>query len=523
MDFIGWTYDIAREQSPSEDQLRELIRRSGRAGYNAMGLYLEHRFAYPSAPWAAGPGALTPEVVKSLGGAAKEAGVRLIPFLNTLGHMEGFIRSEGGGWLAESSRDGVLQLCPSREECTAFALGLVNDAIDAFDDEWVHLGGDEAYQLGECPECAARAEAIGKEGLYAEFFGKLCRHVLERGRRPCLWGDMLAKYPGALEGIPRETVIFDWNYERPPVDTAKIFRERGFEVVCCPAIRSYDAGWCFLEQTQRVIDGHADAAREEGAAGVCVCSWEFFGFSSFASVLPLIMAAGRRVSGGAAWAAALEEEGGAAYARAAEILGSGVPGMSSFLAPGIMRSLREPLALRSDPFALWRDWRREIEGDELDGIFEACGEALRLLEEDSPLRFPLDLHRAAVMWVRYANQASGLYSAGRMKACAGKLMAGHEILAGLGPGLERIAEEGGSGADLLRLDRALDEIERACARIRELAEDGWRPAFETITQKEYISGDQAAWRTVGRPPGGLIISGPSRRPCGVARGRCPHR
>ncbi len=500
MDFIGWTYDIAREQSPNEDSLREVIQRSGAAGYNALGLYLEHRFAYPSAPWAAAPGCLMPEVVRRLSKTAKEAGVRLIPFLNTLGHMEGFIRSEGGQWLAEGSRDGVLQLCPSREECVSFALGLVDDAMAAFDDEWVHIGGDEAYQLGECPACAERAEAIGKEGLYAEFFGRLCRHVLDRRRRPCLWGDMLANYPGALEGIPRETVIFDWNYDLPPVETAKMFRERGFEVVCCPGVRSYDAGWCFLDQTRRVIDGHVEVAEQTGAAGVCVCSWEFFGFSSFASVLPLIMAAGRRISGGEDWAAALETAGGSGYAAAAEILGNRIPGMSKFLAPGAMRALRGPMALRSDPFALWRGWRREMDGDELDDIFEACGEALRLLDDDSPLRFPAEFHRAAVMWVRYAGQASGFYAGGHIKNCLGKLNAGREVLAGLRPRLERIAEEGGSHSDLIRLDRILEEIERVRGRIQALPEQGWRPAFETITQAGYVPGDQAAWRTEGPAP-----------------------
>ena len=134
--------------------------------------------------------------------------------------------------------------------------------MSAFDDKWVHLGGDEAYQLGECPECAERAASIGKEGLYAEFFGRLCRHVIEQGRRPCLWGDMLAKFPDALEAIPRETVIFDWNYDLPPVATAKMFRERGFEVVYCPGIRSYGRGLVFSGSDPK---GHRRPCRGRGA------------------------------------------------------------------------------------------------------------------------------------------------------------------------------------------------------------------------------------------------------------------
>ena len=115
----------------------------------------------------------------------------------------------------------------------------------------------------------------------------------------------------------------------------------------------------------------------------------------------------------------------------------------------------------------------------------------------APLRFPAELHRASVMWVRYAGQASGFYAGGHIKNCLGKLEAGREILAGLRPGLEKIAEEGGSLADLNRIDRVLEEIECARERIQTLPDGGWRPAFETITQRGYVPGDQAAWRTGG--------------------------
>ena len=80
--------------------------------------------------------------------------------------------------------------------------------------------------------------------------------------------------------------------------------------MCCPAVRSYDSGWCFLDDTRRVIDDHGEVVRRAGAEGVCVCAWEFFGFSSFASVVPLIMAAGRRLALGDEWKEAIEQEAG---------------------------------------------------------------------------------------------------------------------------------------------------------------------------------------------------------------------
>ena len=496
MQFIGWMYDIAREQAPPEDLLREILRRSKEAGYTAVGLYLEHRFAYPSALWAAAPGSLTPDGVRRLCAEVAPTGLRVIPFLNTLGHMEGFIRSEGGQWLGEAPRRGPLQICPSRPECAEFAWNLVSDAMDAFDDEWVHLGGDETYQLGACPRCAERVRSIGKAGLYGEYYGKMCRRVLDRGRRPCLWGDMLAGYPEALDGIPRQTVIFDWHYEGPPAKTTRMFRERGFDVICCPALRTYDSGWCFLDESRRVIDSHAEDARRLGALGVWVCTWEFFGFSSFASVLPLILAAGRRLSSGEDWTAAAETEGGSGYARAAEILGNSLPAASRFLAPGTWRSLRGGLALGGNPFSLWREWRAEACGAPGDAILRACDEADGLLPNDSPMRFPVELHRVAVEWVRLAEEAYGLYTAGDPEGCAQALESGPTLLHRLRPGLERIGGEGGSIADLGRLDHLIGTVDAVCARLRKLpAGASWRPAFETLTHEAFVPGDQGAWRT----------------------------
>ena len=98
-----WTYDLAREQSASPGTLYPIANLSLDAGYNALGLYFEHRFASPCAAWAHGKGCLTPEIVRGLG--AEFPSLRLIPFLNLLGHMEGFLYTEKGSGFAEERFD----------------------------------------------------------------------------------------------------------------------------------------------------------------------------------------------------------------------------------------------------------------------------------------------------------------------------------------------------------------------------------------------------------------------------------
>jgi hypothetical protein len=497
MEFTGWMYDIAREQSPSAELLADWTRRSATAGYNAVGLYLEHRFAYPSAPWAAGPNCLTPEVTKRLIADSRTAGgPRLIPFLNTLGHMEGFIRAEGGQSLAESEPGfGSAQICATRPDCAAFARRLVADILDVFDDEWVHLGGDETNQLGRCPACAERVARIGPGGLYGEYYGPLCRFVLERGRRPCLWGDMLLLHPDALDAIPRETIIFDWQYFSRPRESTKLFRNRGFDVVCCPSVQSYNSGWCFLNDTQRNIDEHAEDARAAGARGVLVTTWECMWFTQYAAILPLILAAGRRLAREEDWPAALAAEGGEPYARAAELLGNGIPAASAFLKPGTWRQLRDRLVIRQNPFYLWRDWRAEACGTPGDEVLRLCADLEPLLAKAPALRFPTTLHEVAVAWVRTVEESYQAYRNHQTATCVSSLEEGRGVLKRLQPGLENALASGGSAADLRRLDLLLRKVDQVCERVSALsAAATYRPSFETLIHDAYVADDQAGWR-----------------------------
>src|SRR6476469_4317665 len=145
-----WTYDLAREQAPTLDNLRSLAEVTLSRGYNALGLYMEHRFAYPSTPWTHGAGVVTPEMVRAL--QQEFAELQLVPFLNLLGHMEGFLYTERGRSLAEEKFRG-LQACPSNPDTVELANKILDDTLQIFSSPLIHIGGDETAQLGVCARC----------------------------------------------------------------------------------------------------------------------------------------------------------------------------------------------------------------------------------------------------------------------------------------------------------------------------------------------------------------------------------
>ncbi|HVT13938.1 MAG TPA: family 20 glycosylhydrolase [Fimbriimonadaceae bacterium] len=495
-----WTYDLAREQCASLEHLRISCDATLAGGYNAIGLYLEHRFAYPSAPWAHGRDCLEPEVVQRL--QEEYPQLQIIPFVNLLGHFEGMIYTEQGKRFREGRFQGM-QACPSNPEFVEFARHLIDDVLSAFGSEIVHIGGDETWQLGKCPRCAERVERDGKAALYGEHFGPLARYVVEMGRRPAVWGDMYLDHPAALDYMPEATLIFDWQYFGSPLETSGKFQDRGFEVVCCPSLQTYNAAWFHLEQSEENVRQAASAAGELDAHGVCVTTWECALLGNYETLIPAIKASGRmlaKTSAEGTFLAAYGEEserhGEWARLMAVELqkLG-GVFGHSQ-----IRSSLKARLLLQANPFLAWLHHHEELTG-------EAGDQALAILEKaihvapNGAYRGVSEFVKGAVEFVRYADQARQAYANGLPGVAAASLAPCRQIF----ENLEKIARAtyfniGGSLADIERCRVAREHVERVVKRIKEYGDGslGYLPAFEHLTHHRFVPHDQGAWWLINR-------------------------
>lgn len=514
-----WSYDLAREQAPTLDHLRLLCRLSLDAGYNALGLYLEHRFAYPSAPWAHGTGALTPEAVKTL--ASEFPGLKLVPCINLLGHFEGILYTEEGRRFAEESFKGM-QACPSRPGFSRFAESLIDDTLAAFPSDLLIIGGDETSQLGRCPNCRARVaelEALhpgcdGKALLYGDHFAPLAERVLDAGRRPAIWGDMFQDHPEALPQIPTETVIFEWQYFGSPRPTAQKFLDAGHDVVFCPSILTYAATWAHLAQSEMNVLEHIGAAKDMGVLGVCVTTWECGLFGNYETLLPAIKACGEMmetVEASSSPSKTLEDYGATrdaahflrAYLRESErheewarLMGVELQDCGGMFAFGGIRSaLKSRFLLYSNPFLLW-----------LRNCEDLCGpvgdEALGVLERaisvapDAATRGVSEFARIAIEFVRAADESHRAYAAG----CPGAAVAALSPARAAFDDLARIAKAtnsriGGSLADIERCRIAKEHVERVMRRITDYGDGslGYRPSFETLTHPKFVPHDQANW------------------------------
>ncbi len=487
-----WSYDLAREQSPSLETWRELCRFSLEAGYDGLAIYLEHRFAYASAPFVGAgggdDGVLTPAIVRTL--RREFPGLDLIPMLNLLGHMEGFFGTAGGAWIAEERFKGMSG-CPCRPGFLEFCRGLLEDVLAAFDSPWIHLGGDETAQLGKCPECAARAKEVGKTGMYLEHFAPLIERVRGAGRTACLWADMALGEPTILDALPRDVVLFNWQYFDDPLPTTRQLRDSGFEVVVCPTVHSYNAAWVHLGPAVQNSEAALAAAEETGALGTCLTTWEGGLFGAYETWLPVIAelrepsGALERLTGTSSWEGAWRQKLGVELPDC-----GGVFGFSEWRS-----SVKCRLLLYGNPFLLWMRDGRFLLGS--GGI-----RARRLAEEALALaRMPSEkgvsnFVTTAIQFVELAERAAEAYTGGRPGEAVVALTPMRSLFDGLAASARAaVLNFGGSRADVERCRIAKEHVERVMRRIQTYGDGslGYLPAFEAITHPRFVPYDQANW------------------------------
>lgn len=503
-----------------------------------MGLNLEHWFRYPSAPWAAGRDCLQPETVKILEAEFPE--LQIVPFINLLGHFEGFLYTEGGQGFAEEKFYGA-QACPSNEMFVEFAKGLVQDTVNCFKSDLIHIGGDETFQLGACPKCKAKVETWekeegvdGKARLYGEHFGPLSEFVIRLGRRPAIWGDMFQEHPQALESIPKQTLIFDWQYFGGCSLTAPKFQEQGFDVVLCSTLQVYDAAWFHLLQSEQNVRTHAEEADRFGTYGLCLATWECGLFGAYDTLFPAIAATGKLFLTGSTGlkgssADETQPEGGknvdlskrlkpefeaedslflAAYSAESEhyevwarLMGIELNECGPIFAFTGWRSyLKSRLLLNGNPFLLWLHHGEELAGPVGDAALSILEEAMRVAPNEATKGVTVFV-RSAIEFARLAQTARTHYAAGDTERAVATLSLSRQIFDDLAKIARKSKERiGGSSVDIERCRICKEHVERVIVRIRNYGDGAlcYVPAFEHLTHHSFIPGDQAAWWLINR-------------------------
>lgn len=207
-------------------EAKKLIETCAKFKLNTILVEYGDRFPFQRHPLIPCSNSLTAKEISQLNKLAKENFIKVIPLLQSFGHLGYVLDHKEYSHLKEGGEGENAQLCPlnpaSFELFTELAEEILNLHPEA---TYFHIGGDETRHLGECFQCKKELAKIGKGGLYVNYINKICQWVKQQGKIPILWDDMPCHYPETLNKLNKEAIIMYWDYwttqEKSPILVAR--------------------------------------------------------------------------------------------------------------------------------------------------------------------------------------------------------------------------------------------------------------------------------------------------------------
>ena len=255
------------------DALGQNLETLAKQGINVIILEVDYNFDFKSHPeLRRGTNPTTREGARRFASLCKKHGIRLIPEFQSLGHQSwkgetfplltvypNFDLTPG----AFPNNEGIYcrEWDPLNPDVWKVIFELMDEIIDAFRADALHVGMDEIFLLGS--DKSPTTKGMDPGVLFAKAVNEIYNHLVRKRRVEMLmWGDRLIdgkKYDfgeweastngtaTAINQIPKEIIICPWHYEvRDSYPSVTMFMEQGFRVL--------PSGWKNVDATKALIE-----------------------------------------------------------------------------------------------------------------------------------------------------------------------------------------------------------------------------------------------------------------------------
>lgn len=281
----GYYHDVTRGRIPTLDYLKKLVDKISFYKLNQLQLYVEHSFLFEgfSEVWRDDT-PLTAQDILELDHYCRERHVELVPSIACFGHLYKTLRTKTYGHLCELSDAGEQPfgfvdrmnhhtLNVSDPDSIALAKRLIDEYLPLFTSKHFNICSDETFDLGKGKSCML-AQEKGTQRMYLDFVKELCTYVIEKGKIPMFWGDIICEFPEAIRELPEETICLNWGYDwNCSEDSTRKLSEAGANLYNCPGVSGWDQFvnniWASYENIRRMCS----YAYKYNAIGVLNTDW----------------------------------------------------------------------------------------------------------------------------------------------------------------------------------------------------------------------------------------------------------
>ena len=255
------------------DTLGQKLESLSKLGVNVIILEVDYNFAFKSHPeLRRGTNPITRDGARRFAALCKKFNIRVIPEFQSLGHQS---------WKAETfplltayppfditpgafpNNEGIYcrEWDPTNPEVLRVIFQLMDEIIDAFHADAMHVGMDEVFLLGSESSPSTKGKDAGT--LFAKAVNDIYQHLVRKQHvEMFMWGDRLIdskKYnlgeweasingtAAAIDLIPKDIIVCPWHYQlKDTYPSIEMFIEKGFRVL--------PAGWNNVDATRALIN-----------------------------------------------------------------------------------------------------------------------------------------------------------------------------------------------------------------------------------------------------------------------------
>jgi hypothetical protein len=289
------------------ERLAQQLPRLAAIGVNALVVEVDYHFAFDSHPELRQATALSKTGAAKLARACRAEGLRPIPLFNCLGHQSWAKQTfpllvkypeldETPGQFPENKDIYCRSWCPQHPEVNRIVFALLDELIDAFQADALHVGMDEVFLIAS--EHCARCRGGDPAKLFARAVNDLHAHVVgKRKLEMLLWADRLldAKATGygpweaatngthpAIDLAPKDLILCDWHYgQHATYPSIGFFLDKGFRV--------WPSGWNKVPETEALIAA-AKKHRQPRMLGHLCTTWGAAPINELAAWPPIVAA-----------------------------------------------------------------------------------------------------------------------------------------------------------------------------------------------------------------------------------------
>jgi len=264
--------------------LKRLAKELAALGINAIVMEYEASFPYKNNITLRNPSSYKRTDIQDYVSYCSSLGIEVIPLQECLGHVQYILRHNRYADLRIND-DIFSQVDPLNPRTISLFNDLIKDLSSQHSSHYIHVGGDEVRHLTN-EKFSSYVTKNGISRLYTQYMKQICQIVIDLGKTPLLWADMILKHPEAVEDLPVDKIIFvDWNYgwDINMFGNIADLQKKGCTFWGAPALRSSPDNY-FLTRWEKHFNNLRDYvpySRKAGYTGMLMTSWSTSGIYGY--------------------------------------------------------------------------------------------------------------------------------------------------------------------------------------------------------------------------------------------------